>query len=110
MKKAEVVRKPRRSAQEKNALLSAYRESRQTQKVFCLEHGLSVPTLASWLKRAREIPPIDGLGRGLFEVPILERAVGEVVIELEAGLCVRIPVGSPVAWLGELMRALQCGG
>jgi hypothetical protein len=56
------------------------------------------------------MPPLGGLGRGLLEVPVFGRAGGEVVIELGAGLSVRAPVGSPVAWLGELTGALRCGG
>jgi hypothetical protein len=110
MKKAEVVRIRRRNAQEKSRILSAYKESEQTQKVFCLENGLSVATLAAWLKRAREISWPGGSGTGLLEVPVFGRAGGEVVIELGAGLSVRAPVGSPVAWLRELTRALRCGG
>ena len=82
----------------------------QTQNVFCLENGLSVATLATWLKRAREMPPMGGSGRGLLEVPVFGRAGGEVVIELGAGLSVRAPVGSPVVWLRELTGALRCGG
>jgi transposase-like protein len=111
MKKAEVVvRIRRRNAQEKSRILSAYRESGQTQKVFCRTHAISVPTLAAWLKRARQLPPMSTPGSGLLEVPVFGRAGGEVVIELGAGLSVRAPVGSPVAWLRELMGALRCGG
>jgi transposase-like protein len=110
MKKAEVVRIRRRNAQEKSRILSAYRESGQTQKVFCLANGLSVATLAAWLKRAREMPPLGGSGRDLLEVPVIGRTGGEVVIELGTGLSVRAPVGSPVAWLVELLGALRCGG
>ena len=111
MKKAEVVvRIRRRNAQEKSRILNAYPESGQTQKVFCQENGLSVATLATWLRRARGIPALGGSGIGLLEVPVFGRAGGEVVIELGAGLSVRVPVGSPVAWLRELTGALRCGG
>lgn len=110
MENPEVGRKHRRSAQEKSCLLSAYRESGQTQKVFCQGNGLSVATLSAWLKRARAMRPMIGPAGGLMEVSVMGRSGGEVVIELEAGFSVRAPVGAPVAWLGELIKALRCGG
>lgn len=110
MGKPDAVRNRRRSVQEKNLILGAYRERTQTQVAFCRTHAISVPTLAAWLKRAQPLRPLRRSPRNLLEVPVFGRAGAEVVIELGAGLSVRTPAGVSVAWLGELIGALRCGG
>lgn len=110
MEKPEAVRNRRRSAQEKNKILSAYQQGTQTQKSFCRAHAISVPTLVSWLKRTQPLRPVRRSRRNLLEVPVFGRAGSEVVIELGAGLCVRTPAGVSVEWLRQLIGALRCGG
>jgi transposase-like protein len=102
-------RKRRRSAEERAQVLAAYRASGKTQKQFCLDEGIALPTLTLWLGKSRREPK-PAVSR-LIEVSmagVANHAPLEVLLP-QSGVIVRVGVGAPASWVGQVIRALRCG-
>ncbi|MFA5262845.1 MAG: hypothetical protein WC378_03400 [Opitutaceae bacterium] len=101
------AKRRRYSAEEKQAILAAYEQRTTTQKRFCLEKRVSLPTLHSWMRKAGsresagefvELQPRARPGDGLA-----------LEIELRDGTVLRIAAGTDPRWLGQLLLMLRCG-
>lgn len=99
--------KRRLSAEERTGVLAKYRASGKTQKQFCKDEGVAVATLTLWLGKSRR----EQAGGQLMEVT-MPRLVGGSALEVElveCGVRVRVNVGTPAKWVGEVILALRCG-
>lgn len=86
-------------------MIGEYRQSGKTQREFAQEAGISLATLTKWLRegRCRSEP-----GR-LIEVALPVMNVVSVEIRAAVDVCVKVPMGSSVAWVSELVKTLRCG-
>ncbi len=110
-----VLRK--RSAEERQRLLSLFERSGQTLKRFCREHDVALSSLTFWQRQARRsaLRKREGV---LVEVPAtvvshtaLRRPAplspgGSVEIRLPNRVELSVSVGTDSAWVGELLRGL----
>ena len=86
-----------------------------TQAEYCAQVGISVATLANWKRRVRgRHGPSDAIHAACFmEVTKMVTSMArpaEVRIIIESGpVKLTLPMGVPAAWVGELIRGLQCG-
>ena len=99
--------KRRLSAEEKERLIEEYRASGKTQKQFCEDKRVPLATLTLWLRKSRK----KSEAPRLIEVSMPSEGGGMPVEVLlpEVGVAVKIAVGAPVTWVGQLIRALRCG-
>jgi transposase-like protein len=114
-----VLRK--RSAEERQRLLTLFERSGQTLKRFCREHDVALSSLTYWRRQARRsrLGKLQGV---LVEVPAtvvsptaLRRPApfspGPVEIRLPNRVELSVSVGTDSAWVGELLRGLlTCSG
>jgi len=96
----------RRTRDEIDELLAAYKEAGITQSEFCRERGLSLATFGSWLRKSRtdaEVAP-----GGFCEVRLREGTMMEsTAIRLADGTEVFLPGPLPPVRLGEYVSALR---
>ncbi len=91
----------RYSAEEKRAVVARYVSSGKTQRAFCREAGITVPTLLAWRKALPRPVVRDG---ELVEVML--PALAEARLEVN-GCTLRVGVGTSPAWLGAVVRHLR---
>jgi len=101
-------RRRRYSAEEKSEILAAYERRTTTQRLFCMERGISMATLQVWRRRQQGL-----LERASDFVELPAAGVGgsdyAVHLELAGGLSLRIAAGTDVRWLRDLLLVLPCG-
>jgi transposase-like protein len=104
-----MVSKTRRrwSAADRERILTIYPERKGTQAEFCREQGVSVPTLAVWLRDSRVRSPVGN--PGLVELRPGPVGANDVLVELMGGVTVRVPPGTEPHWLAQVIAALRCG-
>lgn len=100
------VARKRRSPAEIDRLVSAYRNSAQTQESFAQEHGLNVKTFRGWLYRRR-----GGECEGLREVVVRadgskEGGHGAVVVRTTRGVEVELPLCAGSGWIERMVLEL----
>jgi transposase-like protein len=95
------------SAADKERILAGYAQREGTQAEFCREQGVSVPTLAVWLRNSRGQPRAGN--PGLVELRPGPIGANDVLVELMGGVTVRIPPGTEPRWLAQVIAALRCG-
>jgi transposase-like protein len=95
------------SAADKEKILGVYAQREGTQAEFCHEQGVSVPTLAVWLRKSRVQSP--SRDPGLVELRPGSIGSSDVLVELLGGMTVRIPPGTEPRWIAQLIAALRCG-
>jgi len=62
----------RLSPEAASELIQSWEHSGLTQKAFCQQRGISLPTLGYWRKRLRRIPDLSG-GTGFVPVHIVDQ-------------------------------------
>lgn len=90
-------------------LLSGYAQGNQTQRDYCLEHGVNVHTFVARLAKWRRETGASGGGAGSFleaKLPMAVFSAGSMEVVLPNGLLVR---GSDPASLATMVRALMGG-
>jgi transposase-like protein len=95
------------SAADKEKILAVYPQREGTQAEFCREQGVSVPTLAVWLRKSRAQSPAGN--PGLVELRPGRIGSSDVLVELLGGVTVRVPPGTEPRWLAQVIAALRCG-
>ena len=95
------------SAADRERILAIYSEREGTQAEFCREQGVSVPTLAVWLRNSRGQSPAGS--PGLVELRPGPIGCSDVLVELLGGVTVRVPPGTEPRWLAQVIAALRCG-
>ena len=80
------------------SLVAQWRQSNQTQKDFCLFHGLKLCTLSYWIKRSQE----QNNGPEFKEILPYSEASNRVEILYPNG--VKINVKSDLALIGKLIQ------
>ncbi len=106
MEEPTIERKRRRySAEQKQTILAAYEQRTTNQARFCLEQGVSLPTLHSWLGKTRRS------GSDFVEIAPQQSLSSEpgVQVELRDGTVLRISQGTDPRWLRQLLLVLRCG-
>ena len=104
-------RRQRRSADEIQALLSAYRSSGLTQREFADQNRLRFSTFTYWLRRYRDTES-SGEGNGLIRVMLKDEPAhpggGDPHLELvtPSGWTLRIPAGFPTEPTERLLALL----
>ena len=89
--------------------IESWRESGQTQAAYCAEQGLSVNSLAYWLRRSRQEglePPEPLTLVAVRPVEESRSASGAIsALSLHGGAGWRLDFGAlpPAAWLAELL-------
>ena len=106
----------KRSAKERQRLLTLFERSGQTLKRFCREHDVALSSLTFWRRQARRRVPWSRAG-ALVEVPatVVTRPApfspGAVEIRLPNRVELSVSVGADAGWVGELLRELlTCSG
>ena len=100
-------RRRRTSAEERARVVAEYHQSGKTQGEFAREAGISLATLAVWLRRSRE----KTRSGKLIEVTMPAVATNaSVEIIFSEAVTMRVPVGVPTDWIVRIVRALRCGG
>lgn len=94
-----------RTVEERKAIVREYRQGGKTQREFAQEAGISLATLTKWLREER----CQSEPGKLIEVALPTMNVVSVDIRAAGDVCVKVPLGCPVAWVGELVKALRCG-
>lgn len=104
-----IVGKTRRrwSAADRERILADYPRREGTQAEFCRQQGVSVPTLAVWLRNGRAQSPAGN--PGLVELRPGPVGANDVLVELMGGVTVRVPPGTEPQWLAQVIAALRCG-
>lgn len=106
-------RRRRWTAEQKAALLARFATSELTATRFCREIGVHAATFSQWRRRLA-VPP-GAVGRtGFAQVNVVEpsasRAPREsVLVELDSGVRVSVPVGADPVWVGRLLQSVRQG-
>ena len=94
------------TGEEREAVLSCFRESGLTQREFSLREGIGLSTLIRWLHEERKAkrPPLK------FQEVILPRATPTWAVEVVSpqGWIVRCQTEAASERLAELLRLLPC--
>jgi transposase-like protein len=94
------------SRKQRQRLLTKFHQSQLTQSEFASQHGVGLSTLSKWLRSEREaVPPKIKFQEVRLPNPATR---GPVEIISPQGWSVRVPHGSDVQLLPELLRALPC--
>lgn len=94
-----------RKADEMFPLVEEYLGGEQTKKVFCAEHGVSVPVFSYWMRRYRD----EKTDRSAAFVEIVPPASEASVVEISYPSGVRVRFFSAVTpgYLAELISAAR---
>jgi transposase-like protein len=89
-----------RKAEDRQALVAAYRKSGKSQAAFCRERGLNATTFSGWLSKAAK----GKAGFVAVEVPMPASEPVEVI--LPGNVRVLLPVGGSMGATAELIRRI----
>lgn len=108
-------RAPRRrwGAEQRREALARFAGSGLTQAEFCRRTGLSAATFSTWCRKAarhdREAAtPVGGFAQ-VRVAPALAAASTHptIVVQVDDGLRVTVPVGTDPLWLGQVLSGLR---
>ena len=89
-----------RKAEDRRALVAAYRKSGKTQAEFCRERELNATTFSGWLSKAAK-------GKaGFVEVEMPMPVSGPIEVILPGDVRVLLPAGGSTASTAELIRRI----
>ena len=103
----------RRTPQEWQTLLALYENSQLTQRVFCEKHSLGLSTFYSKRQQYQMTTPSNI--SAFVKAEIVEKTttyqtssnpVADLTLSIHA-VTLRIPQGTPVSYLAELIKALS---
>ena len=102
-------RRPPRSKEEKEQYLALFERSGKPVSAFCREHGLCEQTFYYWRKRLRRVAAsVPAVKAGFAEVAVAPVGVSpNIVVHLNTGILLELPVGSDPAWVGRLVGELR---
>ena len=112
-------RRRNRTQSEGEELIAEYVESGMTQRAFCEREGISVGTLAYWLRKVGRAETDEGAGHaGLVEVQLIDEGEPRVAmgcerpgyeIILPGERCLRVPPGFDADEVAVLLSVLEGG-
>jgi len=108
MEEKNPLQRRRYSAEEKSEILAAYERRTSTQRMFCMERGVSMATVYMWRRKQQSLLVRQS---GFVELPDASIAGRDyaVHLELSGGASLRISEGTDVRWLRDLLLVLPCG-
>jgi transposase-like protein len=96
----------RKTAQQRQRLVTLFHQSQLTQRDFAARHGVGLSTLGKWLHREgkKRLPPVK------FHEVALPNPVPRWAVEVVSpkGWIVRLQNGVELQTLPQLLRALPC--
>jgi transposase-like protein len=89
-------------------MLALFERSGKSVSAFCREHGLCEQTFYYWRKRLRRDAILPAAKAGFAEVAVEAAGMSSnIVVHLNTGILLEIPVGADPAWVGRLMGELR---
>jgi transposase-like protein len=106
---------PRRrwTAEQRHEALAEFAASGLTQAEFCRRAGLSAATFSAWGRKAtRGGDSADGPAGGFARVQVASAlsattTSAAIVVQVDDGLRVTVPVGTDAVWLGQVLSGLR---
>lgn len=101
-----VGQRKRLNNEQKDKLIEAFEASGQTQRAFCHEQGIAIPTLSSWLRKRRFGGSTPA---GFRPVRLIggDSGTGGAVIRLADGTEIKLPTGSTIEEIVYLVKRLR---
>lgn len=105
-------RTPRRrwTPEQRRQAVAEFTASGLTQAEFCRRAGLSAATFSAWCRKHTRKDDASTAGFARVQVSsaaTMARAGAAIVVQLEAGLAVSVPVGTDAEWLARVVQALR---
>jgi transposase-like protein len=103
-------RRRRWTGEQKAALLARFAASELTATRFCREFGVHAATFSQWRRRSAVQPSASGK-TGFAQVKMEESSASHesVLVELNGGVRVSVPVGADPVWVGRLLQSVRHG-
>ena len=100
------IRRKRRTATEREAIMKQYRESELTQREFARQQGIGLATLNKWLRRARGTTPTEPQFIPVPNLLALPTAPSPYRMVWPAGLALEVRAGFSPQELAALLQLL----
>ena len=109
------VRGPRRrwTSEQRREAVAQFAASGLTQAQFCRRAGLSAATFSTWCRKAARhdrvgATPVGGFARVQVATAVPASTPGAaIVVQVDDGLRVTVPVGTDPVWLGQVLSGLR---